>query len=64
MKEIKNTEKARFRKAGITRGVRTQKMMTFRLDVDLVEFLETKDNKGRFINECLRSRMKFETTLQ
>ena len=63
MKEIKNTEKARLRKAGITRGVRTQKMMTFRLDADLVEFLETKDNKGRFINDCLRSRMKFETTL-
>ena len=64
MKEIKNTVKARLRKAGITRGVRTQKMMTFRLDADLVDYLETKDNKGRFINDCLRSRMKFETTLQ
>ena len=64
MKDEKSTEKARLRKTGITRGVRTQKMMTFRLDADLVEFLETKDNKGRFINECIRNRMKFETTLQ
>ena len=64
MKEIKNTEKARLRKTGITRGVRTQKMMNFRCDADLVEYLNTKDNKGRFINDCIRSRMKFETTLQ
>lgn len=63
MSEESKTEKARQRKAGITRGVRTQRMMSFRLDADLVEFLETKENKGRFINDCLRSRMKFETTL-
>lgn len=64
MKDEKSTEKARLRKTGITRGVRTQKLTTFRLDADLVEFLNTKENKGRYINECIRSRMKFETTLQ
>lgn len=64
MKDEKSTEKARVRKAGITRGVRTQKLTTFRLDADLVEYLGTKENKGRFINDCIRNRMKFETTLQ
>ena len=63
MKDEKSTEKARLRKTGITRGVRTQKMMNFRCDADLVDFLNTKENKGRFINDCIRSRMKFETTL-
>lgn len=63
MTEETKTEKARLRKTGITRGVRTQKLTTFRLDADLVEFLDTKENKGRFINDCIRGRMKFETTL-
>lgn len=63
MTEETKTEKARLRKTGITRGVRTQKLTTFRLDADLVEFLDTKENKGRFINDCIRCRMKFETTL-
>lgn len=63
MNEETKTEKVRLRKTGITRGVRTQKLTTFRLDADLVEYLETKENKGRFINDCIRGRMKFETTL-
>lgn len=63
MKEEKSTEKARLRKTGITRGVRTQKLVSFRCDEDLLDFLNTKENKGRYINECIRSRMKFETTL-
>lgn len=63
MKEENNSEKARQRKTGITRGVRTQKMMNFRCDADLVEYLNTKENKGRFINDVIRDRMKFETTL-
>lgn len=64
MSEETKTEKARLRKTGITRGVRTQKLTTFRLDADLVEFLDTKENKGRFINDCIRGKMKFETTLE
>ncbi len=63
MTEETKTEKVRLRKTGITRGVRTQKLTTFRLDADLVEYLGTKENKGRFINDCIRGRMKFETTL-
>lgn len=58
MSENEKVERARQRKAGITRGVRTQRMMSFRLDADLVEFLESKDNKGRFINDCLRAAMQ------
>lgn len=63
MKEESSSVKARQRKTGITRGVRTQKMINFRLDADLLEFLNTKENKGRFINDVIRDRMKFETTL-
>lgn len=36
-------------------GVRTQKMMSFKIDLDLVEYLNTKPNKGRYINELIRS---------
>ncbi len=55
---------ARQRKTGISRGTRTQRAMTFRLDEDLQEWLDTKPNKGRTINDCLRGRMKFETTME
>ena len=30
-----------------------QKMMSFRLDADLQEWLDTKENKGRLINKLL-----------
>lgn len=42
-------------------GERTQKLMTFRLDNDLCEWLSTKANKGRLINELLQARMMSET---
>lgn len=32
----------------------TQKMMSFRLDNDLEEYLEKQVNKGRFINNLIR----------
>lgn len=35
-------------------GERTQKMMSFKIDLDLVESLNTVRNKGRLINNLLR----------
>lgn len=51
--EAKN-EKQRIRKADIKKGERTQKMMTFRCDLDNVEWLEQQANKGRYINDLIR----------
>lgn len=39
------------------KGVRTQKMFSFRIDLDLVGYLESQPNKGRFINDLLRAHM-------
>lgn len=47
-------EKERQRKADIKHGETTQKMMSFRLDNDLVESLKSVANKGRLINELIR----------
>lgn len=33
----------------------TQKMVSFRLDNDLAEHLNTKPNKGRYINNLIRA---------
>ena len=41
------------RKAYSSRGERTQKMMSFRLDYENAEFLNTLPNKGRFINDLI-----------
>lgn len=40
------------------KGVRTQKMMTFRLDSDLETMLKQESNKGRLINNLLREHFK------
>ena len=37
-----------------SRGTVTQRMMSFRLDSDLIEHLEQTANKGRLINDLLR----------
>ena len=52
MKE-KQEEKARVRKAYAAKGERSQKMMSFRIDYENVEWLEHQDNKGRTINNLL-----------
>ena len=41
------------RKAYTARGESSQKMMSFRLDAENAEYLNTKPNKGRFINDLL-----------
>lgn len=43
------------KKEGIKRGTVTQKLMSFRLDADLVELMENVTNKGRLINELLHN---------
>lgn len=45
---------ATIRKAYRKADGRTQKMVSFRLDVDLIPHLEGEANKGRLINELLR----------
>lgn len=54
MKEKKTEEvKSQQRKEYAQRGTRTQKMMSFRLDAENIEFLEQQVNKGRFINDLI-----------
>lgn len=52
------SEKERSRKADIKRGTVTQKMVTFRCDLANIEYLESKPNKGRFLNELLEEARK------
>lgn len=41
------------RKAYTAKGERGQKMMSFRLDFENAEYLNTLPNKGRYINELI-----------
>ena len=52
MDEKKNTQ-AGTRRAYSAKGERGQRMMSFRLDLDNIEYLNTKPNKGRYINELI-----------
>lgn len=46
-------KKEPIRKEGKQRGVTTQKMMSFRVDNDLITWLDSQPNKGRLINQLL-----------
>lgn len=50
---MEREEKERIRKAEIKRGMLTQKMINFRCDNENVEWLQTKANKGRYINDLI-----------
>lgn len=50
---MEKQEKELLRKGGNAKGVRTQKMVSFRLDNDLEEWLSKSPNKGRLINQLL-----------
>lgn len=39
-------------------GVITQKMMSFKVDIDILSRLNHEQNKGRLINELLRKHYK------
>ena len=52
------------RKEGKQRGVTTQKMMSFRVDNDLIDWLDSCPNKGRLINQLLFKEKKRQEGLQ
>lgn len=52
-KETNQEETVRVRKEYGKKGERTQKMMSFRVDNDLIEWLESQPNKGRYINTLI-----------
>lgn len=58
MKKSNEEKKERTRKEYAPKGERSQKMMTFRVDMDNVPWLETKTNKGRYINELIAADRK------
>ena len=49
-KEMKKVE----RKKGRVNGKVTQVMTSFRVDADVVDYLKSKPNRGRFLNELIR----------
>lgn len=51
--EQKKAKQAGTRRAYTADGERGQKMMSFRLDLENIEYLNTKPNKGRYINELI-----------
>lgn len=42
------------RKKGRVNGQVTQIMTSFRVDADVVDYLKSKPNRGRFLNELIR----------
>ena len=42
------------RKKGRVNGQITQIMTSFRVDADVVDYLKSKPNRGRFLNELIR----------
>ena len=53
MKNEEKQEKQYVRKQYAADGTRSQKMMTFRCDNENIDWLESKPNKGRYINELI-----------
>ena len=50
----KKEEQERVRKPYSPKGERGQKLMSFRIDLENLEWLEHQTNKGRAINEALK----------
>lgn len=48
--QIKKVE----RKKGRVNGQITQIMTSFRVDADVIDYLKSKPNRGRFLNELIR----------
>lgn len=55
---MEQNENKQERKAYAKRGQRSQKMVTFRLDNELIDQLEQVQNKGRFINDAIREKLE------
>lgn len=59
MKEKKEKEPKEYvRKAYAAKGERSQKMMSFRVDNENLEWLESQPNKGRYINNLIEKDRK------
>ena len=50
----KKEDQERVRKAYSPKGERGQKLMSFRIDLENLEWLERQANKGRTINDALK----------
>ena len=57
-------EKELIRKGGNARGVITQKMMSFKVDLENIEWLQQQPNKGRYINELIKQDRKAKSMMQ
>lgn len=55
---MEKNEKSQERKKGRVNGSRTQKVFSFRLDEDLIAWLDTRKNKGRYLNDLIRDDME------
>lgn len=53
MKKEQNEKQERNRKVYAPAGQRAQKMMSLRVDLENLEWLQTKPNKGRYINDLI-----------
>lgn len=53
MKQEKKEAQPRTRREYAKRGERNQKMMSFRVDLDNIQWLESRENKGRYINQLI-----------
>lgn len=53
----------RTRRTYAKRGQRSQTMMSFRIDNELIEWLTSQHNMGRYINELIKTDMKHELNL-
>ena len=54
MKQEQEQEpKKQERRVYAEKGTRSQKMMTFRIDLENIEYLDKQMNKGRYINDLI-----------
>lgn len=51
--EQEQVPKKQERRVYAEKGTRSQKMMTFRIDLENIEFLDKQMNKGRYINDLI-----------
>ena len=55
---MEKNEKSQERKKGRVNGSITQKVYSFRLDGDLIDWLYRQPNKGRYLNNLIRDDME------
>lgn len=56
---IKGKSGGRREKAGRPAGI-NQKAISVKIDMDLLDFINSKENRNRFINECIRKEKERE----